>query len=83
MEHLSQKQVEDYFRHQLGAAELLTASDHLAECEACRVRVEGAMNGEAPPAAGVPAASDAPPAPAPEGIADMLEALKSRREDGR
>jgi hypothetical protein len=47
VEHLSQKQVEEYFQHQLGAAELLSASDHLAECETCRVRVEGAMNGEA------------------------------------
>jgi hypothetical protein len=47
VEHLSQKQVEDYSQHRLGAAALLTVSDHLAECEACRVRVEGAMNGEA------------------------------------
>jgi hypothetical protein len=47
VEHLSQKQVEDYSQHQLGAAELLSVGDHLGECEACRVRVEGAMNGEA------------------------------------
>jgi len=38
VEHLTQKQVEDYA--QLPAAELLAVSDHLGECEACRLRVE-------------------------------------------
>jgi hypothetical protein len=47
VEHLSQKQVEDYSQHRLAATELLAVSDHLSECEVCRVRVEGGMNGEA------------------------------------
>jgi hypothetical protein len=47
VEHLSQKQVEDYSQQQLGAAELLSVSDHLGECEVCRVRVESGKNGEA------------------------------------
>jgi hypothetical protein len=46
VEHLSQKQVEDYSLHQLGAAELLAVSDHLGACEVCRVRVEGALSGD-------------------------------------
>ena len=46
MEHLSQKQVEDYSLHQLSAAELLTVSDHLEACEVCRVRVEGVLSGD-------------------------------------
>ena len=47
MEHLTQKQIEDYSLHRLGAAELLSVSDHLGECEVCRGRVEGGMNGDA------------------------------------
>jgi hypothetical protein len=46
VEHLSQKQVEDYSLHQLSAAELLAISDHLGACEVCRVRVEGALSGD-------------------------------------
>jgi hypothetical protein len=46
-EHLTQKQVEDYCRQKLGVAELLSASDHLGECEACRRQTESAMNGDA------------------------------------
>ena len=46
MEHLTQKQVEDYSLHQLSAAELLSVSDHLGECEACRVRVEGVLSND-------------------------------------
>ena len=46
MEHLTQKQVEGYSLHQLSAAELLAVSDHLGECEVCRVRVEGALSGD-------------------------------------
>ena len=46
MEHLTQKQVEDYSLHQLSAADLLAVSDHLDECEVCRVRVEGALSGD-------------------------------------
>ncbi|HLM24839.1 MAG TPA: hypothetical protein VK274_07250, partial [Pyrinomonadaceae bacterium] len=47
MEHLSQKQVEDYSLRQLSAAELLATGDHLGECEVCRGRVEGALSGDA------------------------------------
>ena len=47
MEHLTQKQIEDYSQHRLGAAELLSVGDHVADCEACRVRVEAGMNGDA------------------------------------
>lgn len=47
VEHLTQRQFEDYSRQQLGVAELLAVSDHLGECEACRQRMEGALNGDA------------------------------------
>ncbi len=47
VEHLTQKQVEDYCRQQLRVAELLSVSDHLGECEACRGRVESAMSCDA------------------------------------
>ncbi len=46
-EHLTQKQVENYCRQQMGVAQLLPLSDHLGECEACRWRIECAMNGDA------------------------------------
>jgi hypothetical protein len=46
VEHLTQKQIEDYSQHRLGAAELLSAGDHVAECEACRLQVEAGMNGD-------------------------------------
>ena len=47
IEHLTQKQVEDYCQQQLRVAELLSVSDHLGECEACRLQIECAMNGDA------------------------------------
>ena len=47
MEHLSQKQIEDYSQNRLRGAELLALSDHLGECEACRSRVEGALDVDA------------------------------------
>ena len=47
MEHLTQKQIEDYSQNRLGAAELLSIDDHVAACEACRQRVEAGMNGDA------------------------------------
>lgn len=40
MEHLTSQQVEDYSRRRLPAAELLAVSDHLGECEDCRLRAE-------------------------------------------
>ena len=46
MEHLSQKQIEAYFRRQLPAAELLSVADHLSDCETCRQALEGAPNGD-------------------------------------
>jgi predicted anti-sigma-YlaC factor YlaD len=47
IEHLIKKQVEDYCWQQLGVAELLSVSDHLGECEACRLRIECTINGDA------------------------------------
>ena len=47
VEHLTQKQVEDYCQQQLRVAELLSVSDHLDQCEACRRQIETAMNGDA------------------------------------
>lgn len=46
MEHLSQKQVEDYSQQHMHASELLPVGDHLDVCEVCRRRVESAMNSE-------------------------------------
>lgn len=47
LEHLTQNQIEDYGRQKLSAAELLSVSDHLGACEACRAQVEGALSGDA------------------------------------
>lgn len=47
MEHLTQKQIEDYSQHRLSATELLTVGDHVAACEGCRLQVEAGMNGNA------------------------------------
>jgi len=44
VEHLSQKQIEDYSQNRLRGTELLAASDHLGQCEACRGRVEAAFD---------------------------------------
>lgn len=44
VEHLTQKQVEDYCRQQIGVAELLSVSDHMGVCEACRQRIETALS---------------------------------------
>jgi anti-sigma factor RsiW len=44
VDHLSQNQIEDYSQQRLSAAELLTASDHLGECEACRRMIQSASN---------------------------------------
>jgi hypothetical protein len=46
VEHLTQKQVEDYSRNNLHATELLAVSDHLDECDLCRKRVEAGLNGD-------------------------------------
>lgn len=47
MEHLTQKQIEDYSQHRAGASELLSIGDHLTACDACRRQVEAGMNGNA------------------------------------
>lgn len=47
VEHLTQKQVEDYSRRQLSAAELLVVTDHFGGCDVCRQRIEHAENGDA------------------------------------
>jgi hypothetical protein len=46
IEHLTQNQVENYCRLRLDPPDLLSLSDHLGECEACRRRIEAAMNGD-------------------------------------
>ena len=45
-EHLTQTQIEDYSRHALSAAEFLSASRHMRDCEACRLKVEWAFDDE-------------------------------------
>ena len=47
MEHLTQKQIEDFSKYRLDPVELLTVDDHVADCESCRFRVEAGMNGDA------------------------------------
>lgn len=47
MVHLTHKQIEDYCKHQLPAAEVLSVTDHLGGCDACRSRIEVAGNGDA------------------------------------
>ena len=46
MEHLTQKQFEDYSHNNLPATELLAVSDHMGECDACRARVEAGFHGD-------------------------------------
>jgi len=45
-EHLTQTQIEDYGRHTLSAAEFLSASRHMRDCEACRLKVERMFDDE-------------------------------------
>ena len=46
MEHLTEQQIEAYFRRQLPAAELLSLTDHLGDCDVCERRIEGTQNGD-------------------------------------
>ena len=46
MEHLTEKQVEDYSQNNLPATELLAVSDHLDECGLCQQRLEAGLNGD-------------------------------------
>ncbi len=43
-EHLTLTQIEDYGRHTVSAAEFLSASRHLRDCEACRLKVERVLD---------------------------------------
>jgi anti-sigma factor RsiW len=45
--HLTQKQIEDYCKHQLSAAEVLSVTDHLGACEGCRAQIAAVGNGDA------------------------------------
>jgi hypothetical protein len=45
-EHLSKAQIEDYGRHTLSAAEYLSASRHMRDCEECRLQVEWVLGDE-------------------------------------
>lgn len=45
--HLTQNQIEGYRRQKLLPTELLSVSDHLGDCDACRQQVERAFNGDA------------------------------------
>lgn len=47
MEHLTQNQIEDYCKHQLPSADVLSVTDHLGACDVCRAQVEAAGNGDA------------------------------------
>jgi anti-sigma factor RsiW len=51
LEHLSEDQIVSYRARSLTASEVLHVSDHLAQCEACRVRASGQANVEAAAAA--------------------------------
>ena len=46
MEHLTEQQIEAYFRRRLPAAELLSLTDHLGDCDVCERRIEGTHNGD-------------------------------------
>ena len=46
-EHLTQDQIKEYCLQELSAAELLSVSDHLSACEACRRLVERAVHADA------------------------------------
>jgi len=47
VEHLTQKQIEDYSQHRLAAVDLLAVGDHIAECKVCRAQLDAGMNGDA------------------------------------
>jgi anti-sigma factor RsiW len=47
LKHLTQDQTEDYCRRKLSAEELLSVSDHLGLCDACRQQVERTLNSDA------------------------------------
>jgi hypothetical protein len=47
VEHLTQKQIEDFSQRRLGVSELLFVGDHVRACEACRRQLEVEMNGNA------------------------------------
>jgi anti-sigma factor RsiW len=48
LEHLNKQQIQNYVSQKLELAELLTVSEHLEECEACRHQVQAEMNSDVP-----------------------------------
>jgi hypothetical protein len=42
--HLTKTQIEEYCRHSLSAVALLSVSDHLSLCDACRLQVQRVLN---------------------------------------
>ena len=46
MVHLTRKQIEDYCKHHLPAAEVLLVTDHLGACEVCRTQIQAVANGD-------------------------------------
>jgi hypothetical protein len=42
--HLTKTQIEEYSRHSLSAVALLSVSDHLSLCDACRLQVQRVLN---------------------------------------
>jgi anti-sigma factor RsiW len=44
--HLTPKEIEDYCKHQLSSANVLSVTDHLGACDACRAQIEAAGNGD-------------------------------------
>ena len=45
-QHLTEHQIDSYVRQRLQPAELLSVTDHLAECEACRRPIQSAVGGD-------------------------------------
>ncbi|MBO0800634.1 MAG: hypothetical protein J2P31_17585 [Blastocatellia bacterium] len=45
--HLTKTQIEDFNRQSLSAVELLSVSDHLSICAACRQQIQRTLNGDA------------------------------------
>lgn len=45
-QHLTEQQIDSYIRRRLPAAEVLSLTDHLAECEECRRPIQRALGGD-------------------------------------
>jgi predicted anti-sigma-YlaC factor YlaD len=44
--HLTKTQIEDYWRQSLAVVDLLSVTDHLGLCDACRLQAQRALNGD-------------------------------------